>query len=174
MGTPSEPQKALLFCSTLYSQENILTDALRQLTVTFGETLFYSPALIWNFSDYYQKELGDRIFRRYIFFRELIEQGNLADIKLLSNQIEKSLSINHKRTINIDTGYMTPAKIVLASTKDFSHRIYLSKGIYAEVTLIFKKGEFISHLNTYPDYKHKQHQFYFHIARSIFMYDLET
>ncbi|MFQ3573731.1 MAG: DUF4416 family protein [Thermodesulfovibrionales bacterium] len=167
MGKPSQPKKALLFCSTLYSQETVLTEALKRLTAAFGEVLFYSPSILWDFSDYYNKELGEVIFRRYIFFKDLIHQDALADIKLLSNQIEDDLSVDQKRTINLDTGYLTPAKIVLASTKDFSHRIYLGKGIYAEVTLIYKKGEFVHHLNTYPDYKHMRHQFYFHIARRI-------
>ncbi|MCX8070757.1 MAG: DUF4416 family protein [Thermodesulfovibrionales bacterium] len=169
MGIPSYPQKALLFCSTLYSQESVFTEALKRLTSFCGEILFYSPPLIWNFSDYYNDELGDGILRRYVFFEELVEQDRRSEIKLSSNRIEQELSTDNKRNINLDPGYLTPAKIVLASTKDYSHRIYLRNGIFAEVTLIFKNGQFIAHVNTYPDYRDKRHQFYFYIARSYLL-----
>ncbi|MCX8027862.1 MAG: DUF4416 family protein [Thermodesulfovibrionales bacterium] len=174
MGTPSHPQKALLFCSTLYNQESVFAEALKHMTSIFGEILFYSPPLMWNFTDYYNDELGEGILRRYVFFENLVEQDSLSDIKLLSNKIEQDLSTNNKRKINLDTGYLTPAKIVLASTKDYSHRIYLRNGIFAEVTLIFKKGQFISHINTYPDYKDKKHQFYFYIARNYLINNLRN
>ncbi|MDP2953277.1 MAG: DUF4416 family protein, partial [Chloroflexota bacterium] len=40
------------------------------------------------------------------------------------------------------------------TTKDRGHRIYLSEGIYAEVTLVWKRGEgFQPEEWTYPDYR---------------------
>ncbi|HOK40243.1 MAG TPA: DUF4416 family protein, partial [bacterium] len=56
------------------------------------------------------------------------------------------------RQVNIDPGYINLAKLVLVSTKDYSHRIYLSNGIYAEATLFFRHNQFETFPYTYPDY----------------------
>jgi len=174
MGKPSIPVRGMLFCGLLYTQEDYYWYALRALVERYGEVLFYSPPLQWNFSNYYKQELGDDIKRRYLFFDELIDLDRLAEIKLTTNQIEQILSIDNKRTVNIDPGYLTEAKVVLASTKDYSHRIYLKDGIFAEVTLIYKKGNFVPHINTYSDYCTKSHQFYFHIARQMLKDELRN
>lgn len=167
MGTPRPPQKVMLFCALLYNDEEIFWKTLKVLEDRFGVIAFYSPPLKWEFSNYYQKELGDNLKRRYVFFENLIEPDLLADIKLNTNSIEQYFSQNGNRTINIDPGYITSAKIVLASTKDYSHRIYLKDGIYAEITLIYQKGSFQPHINTYRDYCSKEHQFYFQIGRTL-------
>lgn len=168
MGKPTKPAKGMLFCGVLYAQEEFFWEALKHLSERYGEPLFYSPPLIWEFSSYYRQEIGDNLKRRYIFFSEPIELDLLADIKLATNQIEDELSTRgDNRMVNIDPGYLTEAKVVLASTKDYSHRIYLRDGIFAEVTLIYRKGVYEPHINTYQDYKIKSHQFYFHIARGL-------
>jgi hypothetical protein len=167
MGSPTPPEKALLFTGTLFSNEDYYIKARQSLERIFGEIVMETPAIRWEFSDYYKDELGEPIYRRFIFFKNLIEQENLSTIKLTTNEIEKSLSSDGKRNINLDPGYMTPAKIVLASTKDYSHRIYLKDGIYAEVTLIFKKGQFIPHINTYKDYQDEKYLRIFMMARRL-------
>ncbi|HIJ59127.1 MAG TPA: DUF4416 family protein [Nitrospirae bacterium] len=167
MGTTKAPQRVMLFCALLYKNEDIFWEALNKLELKYKEISFYSPPLEWNFSNYYEKEIGQSLKRRYVFFANLIEPDLLSEIKLFTNSIEKDFSENHNRTINIDPGYITPAKVVLASTKDYSHRIYLRDGIYAEITLIYKKGNFEPHINTYRDYCTKKHQFYLHIGRAI-------
>jgi len=87
----------------------------------------------------------------------MLDSETIADIKLKTIEIEDLLSLNGKRRINLDPGYLTLAKIVLASTKNYSHRIHLKKGIYGEVTLIYysKDGTFKPHLFTYRDYQDK-------------------
>lgn len=127
-----------------------------------------SAPVNWNYSNYYREELGENIIRRFIFFRNFIEQSAIADIKIITNGIEKQLSYNDKRNVNIDPGYLTLAKIVLASTKDYSHRIYLKNGVYAEVTLIFKKKCFIPHINTYKDYQDQRYLDILLNARRLF------
>ncbi len=138
---------------TLFSKEAHYRKALESLESLFGEITMESALMKWDFSDYYREEMGEPLYRRFIFFRKLIEQDRLAHIKVQTNEIEKSLSSEQKRTVNLDPGYLTPAKIVLASTKDYSHRIYLGEGIYGEVTLLYKRGCFIPHVNTYKDYQ---------------------
>lgn len=125
------------------------------------------PKIRWDFSDYYKKELGNEIFRRFIFFKNLIKQESLPDIKLKTNEIEIRLSTNGKRNINLDPGYLTLSKIILASTKDYSHRIYLRDGIFAEVTLLYnkKEGSFVPNINTYKDYTDYRYINLFNLAR---------
>jgi hypothetical protein len=81
-----------------------------------------------------------------------------VEIKLFCLRLEKKLSILGKRTINIDPGYITEAKLVLTTTKDFHHRIYLGKGVYAEVTLYYRNGGFCEFPTTYPDYRTPQYK----------------
>lgn len=167
MGSPTSPEKVLLFTGTLFSNEDYYIEARQSLERIFGEIVMETPAIRWEFSDYYKDELGEPIYRRFVFFKNLMEQENLSTIKLTTNEIEKNLSSDGKRNINLDPGYLTPAKIVLASTKDYSHRIYIKDGIYAEVTLIFKKGQFIPHINTYKDYQDEKYLRIFMMARRL-------
>ena len=94
------------------------------------------------------------------------------DLKLFTNQIEQSLAANAKRTVNIDPGDPTPARVVLASTKDFGHRLYLGKGIYGEVTLMYQKKEFQPLPWTYPDYRSEAYHQFFRELRGLYMTQL--
>lgn len=145
-------EKALLFTALLFNKDDSLKEARQRLVGLFGKVLFESPTLQWDYSEYYREELGWPIKRHFIFFEGLINSETLPEIKLLTRDIEEALSRDGKRTINIDPGYLTLSKVVLASTKNYSHRIYMGKGIFAEVTLIFKNKRYQPHLFTYRDY----------------------
>ncbi len=155
MGKIKPPEPALLFIGTLYSDNSIFNQALTLLEDNFGNILFLSPSINWNYSSYYKDELGWPIFRQFVFFEDLIDPSTLPEIKIQTNKIEGILSFENKRRINLDPGYLTLSKIVLASTKNYAHRIYLGKGIYAEITLIYKGGTYIPHIFTYKDYQEK-------------------
>jgi len=167
MGSIKPVAPALLFVSTLYRNPGIFNESKKLLEEHFGETLFTSPPLPWEYSTYYKDEIGWPLFRQIIFFKNLIDPGLLADIKLKTNEIEASLSSEGKRRINLDPGYLTLAKVVLASTKNYAHRIYLGKGVYGEVTLIYRDGTYKPHLFTYKDYQDTTHIEIFMKARKI-------
>lgn len=169
---PAAPEKALLLVATLFSKEDIYIEALQRLEARFGEALMESPPIRWDFSEYYKAELGQPLFRRFIFFRNLIEQNCLPETKLKTCEIENTLLADGKRTINLDPGYMTAAKLVLASTKDYSHRIYLTSGIFAEVTLVFSKEKqhYVPFAYTYKDYCDDRYLRLFSIARSLLIF----
>ncbi|MFA6055053.1 MAG: DUF4416 family protein [Thermodesulfovibrionales bacterium] len=152
------PERALLFMGALYSDPEIFGRTGIILGEHFGEILLISPAVPWDHSSHYRYELGPPINRRFIFFRNIFDTGTLADIKLKTNEIEDALSLDGKRRINLDPGYITLAKVVLASTKNYSHRICLGKGIYAEITLIYRHNTktFTPHMFTYTDYQDKE------------------
>jgi hypothetical protein len=170
MAAPRFPEKALLLVGALFSYESVYYETLHLLEQAFGEAVMETPKVKWGPSLYYRDELGDEIYRRFVFFKDLIPQDALAPIKLATNEIENKFSENGKRKINLDPGYITPAKLVLASTKDYSHRIYLKDGIYAEVTLMFQNGCFVPHVNTYNDYKDEKFVRFFHVARNLLMF----
>ncbi len=155
MGRVRAIEPALLFVGTLYSNQGIFNHSKGILEKNFGDILHASPSIPWDYSSYYKDELGWPLFRQFIFFKNLIDPGILVDIKLKTNEIEDALSSEGKRCINLDPGYLTLSKIVLASTKNYAHRIYLGKGIYGEVTLIYKDGTYNPHLYTYRDYQDK-------------------
>ena len=124
----------------------------------FGETDFQSNPMPFTHTDYYQKEFGDGLQRVFISFKKLVSPNVLSKIKVSSNTIEKKLAQKDLRTVNIDPGYLALAKVVLASTKDFYHRIYLDKGIYAEITLLYQQKRFRPLEWTYPDYRSQRCQ----------------
>jgi len=143
----------MLFVGALYGSEDSYLRAREDLVDAFGPVLAESPPLPWEYSDYYRPELGSPITRRFAFFENLISQDELRDIKLRTMEMEEKLSSGGKRSVNLDPGYLTSAKVVLASTKDYSHRVCLGGGIFAEVTLHFQEGAFRPHLFTYRDYR---------------------
>lgn len=167
MGKVKSPEPVLLFISTLYPDASILEYSQKFLEKNFGDILFISPSLPWNYSSYYKEELGWPLFRQFIFFKTLIDPGLLADIKLKTNEIEAELSSEGKRRINLDPGYLSLSQVVLASTKNYAHRIYLGKGIYGEVTLIYRDDIYNPHLYTYKDYQDKTHIDIFIDAREM-------
>ncbi|GAB5047089.1 DUF4416 family protein [Thermodesulfovibrio sp. TK110] len=168
MGKIGQPKKVLLFIGTLFKDKEAYYTARKILEEKFGEIVLESSPRYWNYSDYYTAELGSPIVRRFIFFKNLISEGDIAQIKIQTNQIEEKLSRDGKRSINLDPGYIGLAKLVLATTKDYSHRIYIGDGIYAEVTLIFKDNSFRPNINTYRDYAEEEYIKLFNLARAIY------
>ena len=167
MGRIRTVEKSLLFSGLLYSDQHYYNRAYSALQEVFGDVVMESPPSGWNFSGYYREEMGAPIFRRFLFFRNPINPDALSAAKLKTIEMESYLSLDGKRQVNLDPGYITPAKVVLASTKDYSHRIYLKDGIYAETTLIFKGTRFVPHLHTYTDYKEERQQKIFLLAREM-------
>jgi hypothetical protein len=142
----------MLFAGMLYHEEEYFRRAREELRKAFGEIAMESPPSAWEVSDYYREELGWPLARAFIFFREKIDPLALPGIKCTTNDLEARLSAEGRRTVNIDPGYMTLSKVVLASTKNYSHRLYIGKGVFAELSLVHVKGKYRPHLFTYSDY----------------------
>jgi hypothetical protein len=148
------PEEAILFTGLLYSSQEIFDQALFVLKETFGDVLMQSLVLPWEHSSYYEEEIGSPLFRCFIFFCRLIDTATLADYKHSACSIEQNFSDpDNRRRINIDPGYITAAKVVLASRKNYSHRICIGRGIYAELELFFQDGKFNPLPYTYTDYR---------------------
>ncbi|MEK6777501.1 MAG: DUF4416 family protein [bacterium] len=173
MGKIGRPGKVGLFIGMLSGDLSLMDETGKVLENAFGPVLYRSGDLDWRYTDYYTEELGGNIFRRFLFFENLILPDRIAGIKVETNRIEERYMRRVKgkplRRINLDPGYIDTSKIVLATTKDFSHRIYLAHGIYAEVTLTFVRGDFRPFDHTYPDYRSVETLEIFHRMRDLFV-----
>lgn len=153
MGTPKQHPKVKIICGFIFLDNDVLPAAKKMLSDRLSPVDFESEILDFKYTDYYQKEMGADLKRQFISFRDLAAPGQLPVIKLFANSIENKLAQGGKRRINIDPGYLDMAKLVLASTKDYFHRIHLDKGIFAEVTLYYRGRSFKPWEWTYPDYQ---------------------
>lgn len=144
-----------------------------ELEGLFGPVDMESSLIPFSFTDYYLPELGPDLKRKFLSFGSLIHPKRLAEIKSLTNELERRFQRQKgKRGINIDPGYLEAGKLVLATTKNQQHRIYLGKGIYAEVTLRFRKGRFEPWEWTYPDYRSRAYIDFFTKARKLYLEQL--
>jgi hypothetical protein len=169
---PHETKKVKLI-SSLFSPEGALIDTgIEEMKQQFGPVDWVSEVLPFNRTRYYEKEMGWPLYRRFISFVRLIMPESIADIKLITNELEKAHLDNEKRTINIDPGYVSLERVVLATGKNYSHRVYLKKGIYADLTLIFHGGTFQPLSWTYPDYTEEKVIGYFNRLRRGYLQHL--
>jgi hypothetical protein len=174
MGNISPIQPAKLFIGIIASNKDIILKMEPLLFARWGKIDTRSAAVDFKFTTYYEKEMGRNLLRQWISFDKLIDPGQLAQIKIETNEIESKFVIDKSRQINLDPGYMALSKIVLASTKDFSHRIYLSNGIHAEITMIFKDKQFTVLPWTYPDYSSEFAKNYFYRLRDTYQNQLKN
>ena len=129
--------------------ESVYDEVIAEL----GPVDFHTDWIPFESTTYYQEEMGSKLQRQFISFSNLIDPSRLADIKCLTNRLEQRFSQNKKRRFNLDPGYLSSAKLVLATTKNFAHRIYLHSGIFAEITLTYRGRRFHAQEWTYPDYR---------------------
>lgn len=172
MSKTKKHPKVNLIIGVIFNKIEYLEEAKKYLVRKFGEIDYESSMIDFNFTDYYQKEMGRNLKRRFISFKNLIAPVELPDIKLYTNRLEERFSRSKNkpsRNINLDPGYITSAKLILATTKDYFHRIYLNSGIFAEITLFFKVGSFQPFNWTYLDYKTKQYINIFNCIRNLYM-----
>ncbi len=170
MGQINKPAHVKLFCGIIAPKEHVIKKINEELTALFGPIDTESEIMPFNFTTYYEGVMGGNLLRIFVSFANLVDPANLALIKIQTNEIEDKLSSNvEKRCANIDPGYVTAAKLVLATTKNFAHRIYIGQGIYAEITLNFKKDGLKSFEWTYPDYKSGKYDAFFIKIRQHYM-----
>jgi hypothetical protein len=173
------PIPVKLFIGMLSPEPELFDICADILCKEYGPIDYQSEIIPWTNSEFYQKEMGSGIVRKFIFFEQLRDPGDLPAIKLNTVRIEKNLAIQTvkkaRRRINLDPGYVTEAKVVLATTKDYTHRLYIGDGIYAEVTLryITKDRSFTPFDYTYLDYRSGTYKTAFNKARNLLRSALE-
>ncbi len=168
MGKLTCPIPVKLVIGLIFKDEGSLKKTEGILRRHFGPIDYQSKIIAFTDTDYYRKEIGSELSRKFLSFKKLIPSERLAAVKILTNKIEDKFSQNGLRKINIDPGYLTMAKLVLASTKDYNHRIHLDKGIFAEITLCYQNKSFQPREWTYPDYRSAEYLRIFREIRDIY------
>ena len=174
MSLPQEPKPAKLVIGLLMKDKGLFEPLALELSSKYGSADMISPWMSFDYTAYYRSELGSPLYRRLLTFENLIEQQALAVIKLTTNRLEQVYARDFRRRVNIDPGYLLYERFVLASGKNFSHRIYIGHQIYADLTLIFRKGAFETLPWTYPDYADQPIRSFLERARKKYAVDLKT
>jgi Domain of unknown function (DUF4416) len=152
MSHPQIPQPAKLVVSLLLSDKLLSPEVICDLEQACGVIEWVGPWMAFDYTDYYAPEMGRTLHRRMLVFRQLIEQLDLVSVKQHTNAIEFKYSEAGRRRVNIDPGCLLYERFVLATGKNYSHRIHIGQGIYADLTLIFQQGAYRALPWTYPDY----------------------
>ena len=174
------PSPVKLICGMIAADTGLFAEAETALTERFGVVDLRSDVLPFDFTTYYHKEMGSPLFRQFIAFERLIDSATLPDVKRWTNELEVGNGLSRvefadlrdgqiHRRINLDPGYVTAAKLVLATTKDHAHRLYLRDGIFAEVTLTFRGKSFQPMEWTYPDYRTAEYIAFFNAVRADYV-----
>jgi len=175
MGEAHGPQPVNLICPMLAMRPEWLDAATERLSAAFGPTDLVSETWPWEFSAYYEPQMGAPLLRRICSFRDLIAPDGIVGVKLATNGMEKDLaqalapSAVPPRPVNLDPGYLGLSKMVLATTKDFSHRLCLGQGIYAECTLRWRNGAFTTWEWTYADFATDEYRAFFAQVRALYV-----
>jgi len=178
MWNPKVPKPVKLIVGILAADRQCLHAAIEAIENKLGNIDFTSD--VWPFSqtDYYKDQTGSNILREFVSIERLIDPGKLAKIKHKTNKLEqklaKSLALPLPRPVNLDPGIIESSKLVLATTKNYSHRIYIGKKMYAEATLVFDKGAWRSLPHTYPDYRQQCYHDFFTKVRTKLLEQLKS
>lgn len=173
MGNIRKVLPVKLILGMISQKESLFKEAAKEFELRFGPIDFTSQVIPFVFTNYYKEEMGENLSRQFVSFKKLILPEKLVEIKLFSNQIEDRFSFQGKRRINLDPGYICEGKLILATTKDQQHRIYIGQGIFEEITLKYKDKTFQPWEWTYPDYRSKKYIEIFGEIRDIYVGQLK-
>lgn len=170
MGEIQDPRKILPIVAAFSRHSEALEWGKSQAEAAWGEIALVSEPFLLTETTYYDQEMGPGQYKQFWAFSQLRSPGDLPDWKRTSNGWEEQYAQTgqwpEERPLNLDPGYISEAKLVLATTKDRDHRIYLRDGIYAEVTLHFRRKAWTSWPWTYPDYQRPEYHEFFDRCRA--------
>lgn len=171
MAQPQLPAPSLLFAAVFSRHDAALGWADQELSARWGQIRLRSPRLDHSETRYYETEMGQGLKKQFLVFDGWFDPQRLPTCKLESNSLEMELVaagvFAEQRPVNIDPGYLTLSKLVLASAKDRAHRLYLADGIYGEPCLYFLDGTWHPWPWTYPDYCREDFRAFFVEAREL-------
>lgn len=179
MGKPQLPSRAKLFIGIIGADASCISEAQEQCALLWGAVDLESDLFPFELTSYYEKEMGRDLKKKFISFGDLIPRESITGIKIRTNELEETIrrqAGREGRPVNLDPGYVTLSNVVLATTKDYRHRIYISQGIYLENTLYYdrKKKTFRDWEWTYPDYKTEPYKDFFLRLRAIYRSQLKS
>ena len=161
-------RELVFFFTAIFGQDvSLIEKASGIMERRFGPVSNRSKIFNFTQTDYYTAEMGGGLKKMFFVFKKPIFPENLIDIKLYTMKLESKFSVSEKRRVNLDPGYLSLSKVVLATHKDYAHRLYLGKGIYGEITLFFKDKTFTPFPWTFPDYRTPDYINFFNDERKI-------
>jgi hypothetical protein len=172
MSLPSPPLPVKPLVSLIFAQPALEIAVFKELAGFLGPPDLVSAWLPFHQTQYYSQEMGPDLQRRFAVFLHLADPAALCQWKTYTNALERRLSLGGRRLVNLDPGYLARERLVLATGKNFTHRLYLGKGLYGEVTLIYQKGAWQPLPWTYPDYASPQLMDFFNQARKKYLWQL--
>ncbi len=174
MGKIKIPLQVKFFVGILLAEKTLWEEVKELLTDLLGKIQMESPFLDFTFTDYYREEMGKNIKRKLVLFEGLKDPALLSTIKIQTNMLEETFANRDgfSRPVNLDPGYVETSKVILASTKNFFHRIYIGSGIFAEVTLHWRGKKWNFFEWTYPDYRTTEYLEFFSKARDTYLKEL--
>ena len=152
MSRRTVPPGAKLLASVLYRDEARFDDARARFEARVGPVGRVSEPFPFDFTRYYEAEMGAPLVRRFVVAAGTVPRDRLPAVKRIAESIETGMSVGGRRTVNVDPGLLTPENFVLATGKNYSHRIYLGDGVFADLTLVYAGGGYKPLPWTYPDY----------------------
>jgi len=174
MSVPRKPKPAKLFVSVISAAPEQIARGLVELIERYGPVDFVSAVLPFDYTDYYHAEMGKPLWRRFASFVSLVGQGDLVRIKEATNELEGRMSEGGRRSVNIDPGYLLAERLVLATGKNCAHRIYLDRGMYADLTLVFHQKAYRPLPWTYPDYGDERVRGWLGVLRQKYLLQLRA
>jgi hypothetical protein len=174
MSNPRAPMPAKLVIGFIMKDRALFEPLGVELSAGFGAVDIVSSWMPFDYTTYYEPEMGTPLSRRLLTYKKLINQDDLPEIKLTTNRLEQSLAQSGRRRVNIDPGYLLYERFVLASGKNFCHRIYIGRSIYADLTLIYQQGRYEKLPWTYPDYADEPMLEFLTRVRRKYAVDLKT
>ncbi len=175
----AEPKPFLLvklICGIIAGEERVFNKVGEKLVQLYGDVDLESASFAFDFTDYYAKEMGEDLKKKFLSFKRLISPALLSEIKIETNKLEDEIKEEFKaghRIVNLDPGYLTPSALIMATAKNFAHRVPLQYGIYAHLEFLFGKDEVKTLDWTYPDYKTEGYQNFFLDVRRIYLFQLK-
>ena len=148
---PSTP--VALVCAVLADSDDTFAVAKERLAECFGPLRAASETYDFDFTAYYEAEMGTGLRKQLVCFKQRIDPAELATVKAQTMALERAMSRGQCRRANIDPGLLSIESLVLATTKYAGHRICIAPQLYAEVTLLYQRGRYRPLEWTYPDYQ---------------------
>jgi hypothetical protein len=174
MGRPTKPKNVCLISAIFYNDSIQISDVLEEMIRCYGHLDDRSEVFPFRHTRYYADEMGPSLSKFFMSFTTPFDPADLADVKRQTILLEDRFARDGKRNVNIDPGYISAPKLVLATTKNFAHRIYIGKGIYGDVQLFWKNGKFVANPWTYPDYRTEEAFGFFTDVRNKYIRRLKT
>jgi len=153
MAETRAPFPVKYFIAVLFHEHEAFEKSKASIVERWGAIDYEGADHLFDVTTYYESEMGTPLYRRIVTLETIRSPKEIVDMKLECNAIEAGLVVNGKRAVNLDAGYLDHNKVLLASAKEAGQKVYLDKGIYADLAGRYKDGCYRPFEWSFPDFK---------------------